>query len=234
MKLKTKHRINIALALSVIAIILSIVALTTGGTKVVETGPDAFYLAQAKEAGVKKKTFEKCMASPEIEARVNEEIGEATRIGGQGTPFNVIETPDGKLIPLAGAYPYEAFADIIDRVLAGELTEDEIADSHSINDIRPFNPERDYFKGDADAEITIYEWSDFECPFCARVHPTLQRIVDTYPNVNWVYRNLPLTSIHPQAVPAAKAALCIGEEEGNDAFWQFTDTVFTDQSVLQN
>lgn len=229
-----EHKTNIALALGVIAIILSIIALTVGGgTKTVATGPDAFYLAQAKEAGVKKKTFEKCMASPEIEARIEEEMAEAARIGGQGTPFNVIETPDGTLVPLPGAYPYEAFTDLIDRALAEELTEEELANSYTTEDIRPFDPERDYFKGPADAEITIYEWSDYECPFCARVHPTLQQIVDTYPNVNWVYRHLPLTTLHPQAMPAAKAALCIGQEEGNEGFWQFTDAVFADQSVLQ-
>ena len=233
MKLTLQQRANTALFLGVVATILAIVALSTGGTKVVETGPDAFYLAQAKEAGIRKSTFEKCMESPEIAQRISDEAQEAASIGGTGTPFNIIETPDGTLVPLSGAYPYEAFADLIDRALAGELTEEELANSYNIEDIRAFDPEVDYFKGPADAEITIYEWSDYECPFCARVHPTLQRVVDTYPNVNWTYRHLPLTSIHPQAVPAAAAALCIGQEEGNDAFWSFTDAVFADQSVLQ-
>lgn len=230
--MKLEHKTNLALVLGAVAIILSIIALSTGGTKVVETGPDAFYKAQAKEAGIRSKTFEQCLASDEINARINRDIAEANSIGGTGTPFNVIEIPDGTLIPIPGAYPYEAFADLIDRALAGELTEEELANSYNIEDIRAFDPEYDYFKGPADAEVTIYEWSDYECPYCAAVHPTLQRVVDTYPNVNWVYRNLPL-SFHPQATPAAKAALCIGEEEGNEAFWNFTDTLFADQSVLQ-
>jgi len=231
--MKLEHKTNLALGLGVIAIVLSVIALSMGGgTKIVESGPDAFYVAQAKEAGIKTKTFEKCMESPEINARINQDIAEAGRIGGEGTPFNVIALADGTLVPLPGAYPYETFADLIDRGMAGELTEDELANSYSIEDIRAFDPEVDYFKGDVNAEITIYEWSDYECPFCSRVHPTLQRVVDTYPNVNWVYRNLPL-SFHAQATPAAKAALCIGQEEGNDAFWQFTDTLFADQSVLQ-
>lgn len=231
--MKLEHKVNLALTLGILGSVLGIIALTTGtGGSVPATGPDAFYQAEAKEAGIRSKTFEQCIANPEIEARINEEIAEAGRIGGQGTPFNVIQTPDDLLIAVPGAYPYEAFADIIDRALAGELTEEEKASAISIDDIRPFDANRDYFKGPADAEITIYEWSDYECPYCARVHPSLQQVVDTYPNVNWVYRNLPL-SFHPQAMPAAKAALCIGQEKGNDAFWQFTDKVFQDQSVLQ-
>ena len=228
-----EQKVDLAFLLGIIGTVLSLYTIIFGGgTKVVETGPEAFYLSQAKEAGIRTKTFEQCIASPEIEARINEEIAEVNGIGGSGTPYNVIATQDGLLVPLPGAYPYEAFADIIDRALAGELTDEEIANSASINDIRPFDPERDYFKGPADAEITIYEWSDYECPFCSRVHPSLQQVVDTYPNVNWVYRNLPL-SFHQQAMPAAKAALCIGQEKGNDAFWEFTDTLFADQSVLQ-
>ena len=93
MKLTIEQKTNSSLVVAIIAIVLSIIALTLGGTKVAETGPDAFYLSQAKEAGVRKSTFEKCIASPEIASRIDEETAEAARIGGQGTPFNVIATP---------------------------------------------------------------------------------------------------------------------------------------------
>jgi protein-disulfide isomerase len=230
--MELKYKVNLALFLGALGVLLGIIALSGNTGSAPVTGPDAFYLAQAREAGIKKRAFEQCIASPEVQARIDAEVTEVNGIGGTGTPYNVIATPDGLLIPLPGAYPFAAFADIIDRALAGELTEEEIANAARIDDIRPFDPEVDYFKGPADAEITIYEWSDYECPFCSRVHPSLQQVVDTYPNVNWVYRNLPL-SFHVQAEPAARAALCIGQEKGNEAFWNFTDTLFEDQSVLQ-
>lgn len=233
-RMKFKDKTNIALALSVIAIALSVVALTQREAQPVPMGPDAFYLAQADEAGIREKTFEECLVSPEIAERIQTDTEEVMALGGQGTPFNVVATADGNFITVAGAYPYEAFADIIDRSLEGTLTEEEKNSGITAEDFRQFDPEVDYYKGSADAPITIYEWSDYECPYCSRVHPELQRIVDTYPNVKWVYRNFPLSTIHPQAEPAAKAALCIGKEEGNEAFWNFTDTVFEDQSVLRS
>lgn len=80
--------------------------------------------------------------------------------------------------------------------------------------------------GNPDALTTIVEFSDFECPFCARLHPTLKRIVDESDGgINWEYRHLPLTS-HPLAEPAAVASECVARYAGNAAFWQFTDTLF--------
>lgn len=232
--MNTEHKVNLSLTIGVLALLLSLVSIIGGGFQQEPlTGPEGFFQAQAKEAGIRSSTFEQCLTDPSIEERINQEVAEAGSIGGQGTPFNVIAFPDGTLIPVPGAYPYEVFSDVIDRGLAGELTEDELESSYQIEDIRDFDPEIDYFKGAQDAEVTIFEWSDYECPYCARVHGELQRVVDNYPNVNWVYRQLPL-SFHEQAVPAAKAALCIGREEGNEAYWNFTDTLFSDQSVLQN
>jgi protein-disulfide isomerase len=228
-----EQKANLSLTIGFIALVLSIIALVGGGFQQEPvTGPDGFYLEQANEAGIRRSTFQTCLEDPTIEERINQEAQEAGSIGGQGTPFNVIAFPDGTMIPVPGAYPYEVFADVIDRGLAGELTDEELEGALNINQITDFDPEVDYYKGDADAEVTIFEWSDYECPYCARVHGELQRVVDNYPNVNWVYRNLPL-SFHQQAIPAAKAALCIGREEGNEAFWSFTDTLFSDQSVLK-
>lgn len=79
--------------------------------------------------------------------------------------------------------------------------------------------------GPDDALITIVEFSDFECPFCQRhfqqVYP---RLLSEYPDqILYVFKDFPLTSIHPNAFPAAEAGLCALEQ---DAFWPFHDLVF--------
>jgi len=97
-------------------------------------------------------------------------------------------------------------------------------------DLPPIDPKTDHIRGDfSKAKVAVVEYSDFECPFCARHHPTMQQIVDEYKgDVVWVYRHFPL-SFHQNAEPAALASECANELGGNDAFWKFTDKVFETQ-----
>ncbi|MBW2713392.1 MAG: thioredoxin domain-containing protein [Deltaproteobacteria bacterium] len=68
--------------------------------------------------------------------------------------------------------------------------------------------------GPDDAVITIIEFTDYQCPFCERAEPTMQQVIATYPDqVRWVYRHFPLTSMHPQASDAAKAAICADRQD---------------------
>lgn len=84
-------------------------------------------------------------------------------------------------------------------------------------------------KGPADAPITIVEFSDFECPFCSRVNPSIQKIRDTYGDkVRVVFRQFPL-DIHPNARKAGEAGLC-ADEQGR--FWPMHDAMFGDQKNL--
>jgi protein-disulfide isomerase len=86
--------------------------------------------------------------------------------------------------------------------------------------------------GNPDAETTIVEFSDYECPFCSRLHPTLKQVVDeSEGSVNWEYRHLPL-SIHATAEPAAIAAECVADIAGNDAFWSYSDILLSNQRGL--
>lgn len=94
--------------------------------------------------------------------------------------------------------------------------------------------ESDHVRGDPDAKVAIIEFSDFECPFCAQLHPTLARIVEENPEIYWVYRHFPLSSIHSRALGASIASECVARLGGNDAFWTFTDTVFANQRNLGN
>jgi protein-disulfide isomerase len=84
-------------------------------------------------------------------------------------------------------------------------------------------------KGPADAKVTIIEVSDFECPFCNRVNPTMQKILETYPkDVRVVWANNPL-GFHRNALPAAEAAYA-AHEQGK--FWEFHDKLFANQRAL--
>ena len=88
-----------------------------------------------------------------------------------------------------------------------------------------------YSIGPADAPIVIVEFSDFQCPFCKRWHDQVyQPLFAAYPGkIRLVYRNLPLTTIHPQAMPAAEAAMCAGEQ---NAYWQYHEALFNGQETL--
>lgn len=93
----------------------------------------------------------------------------------------------------------------------------------------------DHIIGSPDAPVTIVEYADFQCPYCSVIYPTLKKIVaDNNGKVAWVYRNFPLSSIHPQADPAAQAAECVAGLLGNDAFWKFADADFANQGSLND
>jgi protein-disulfide isomerase len=98
-----------------------------------------------------------------------------------------------------------------------------------------FNKEYDlkvdqsYFKGKKNAPVTIVEFTDFQCPFCARFHAPLAEAVKAYPNdVKLVIKNFPLP-FHPNARPAAKAALAAGEQ---GKYFEMADALIANQQTL--
>ncbi len=84
--------------------------------------------------------------------------------------------------------------------------------------------------GPAAAPVTIVEFSDFQCTFCKAVHSTIEQVVkDFSPDVRLVYRQFPLSDLHPMAEKAAEASLCAAEQ---DKFWQLHDLMFDEQGSL--
>lgn len=93
----------------------------------------------------------------------------------------------------------------------------------------------DPFLGDVDASVTIIEFSDFECPFCAKyIAETYPKIKENYIDtgkVKYVFRDFPL-GFHANAMPAAVAANCVLEQEGNETYFAFHDKLFENQQNL--
>jgi protein-disulfide isomerase len=87
----------------------------------------------------------------------------------------------------------------------------------------------DPVRGNAGAPITIVEFSDYQCPFCARVNPTLAKIRETYGDkVKIVFKDYPLPN-HAEAPKAAEAARCAGEQ---NKYWEMHDAMFANQRAL--
>ena len=78
----------------------------------------------------------------------------------------------------------------------------------------------------------IQEFSDFQCPFCGRVNPTIKQLIDDYNDkIKIVWRNYPLP-FHKEAGPAAEAAMEIYDQAGSEKFWAFNDLLFANQRAL--
>lgn len=170
----------------------------------------------AKQAGVKDANkLLTCMSSGEKKTVVDADTNEGTGVGITGTPGFFI---NGRL--LAGAYPFEEFKKIIDEELSGKPNPKVIRTSVEVGNAPT--------KGTAGAPVTLLEYSDFQCPFCARAFPTTQKILSEYDGkVLFAYKHFPLTSIHPHAQKAAEASECARDQ---DKFWEFHDKLFETQS----
>lgn len=88
----------------------------------------------------------------------------------------------------------------------------------------------DPYLGPPDAAVTIVEFSDFQCPYCAEATDVIQAILNDYEGeVKYVIRDFPL-DFHPQAAKAAEAANCAGDQEN---YWEMHDLLFANQDRLQ-
>jgi protein-disulfide isomerase len=98
---------------------------------------------------------------------------------------------------------------------------------------RLVDPKTDFIYGKPDAVISIIEYSDFECPYCKQFSPVPIEVANQMPSqVNVVWRDFPLPFHEPIASKKAAAAICVGQQKGNDAFWKFNEGIF--KNTLMN
>ena len=84
-------------------------------------------------------------------------------------------------------------------------------------------------RGPENAPISIIEFSDFQCPFCRQVQPALAELQTRYGDkIRWAFKDLPLSSIHPQAQGAAEAARCAADQ---GKFWEFRAAMFESTNI---
>lgn len=186
----------------------------SGNTVIQQGGPTGVtaYKAYAKEINLDSSAFNNCLDNGETASKVSGDMILGQSQGVQGTPGFLV---NGQLV--SGAQPYSVFAQVIDAELA----------SPSANNIQI--TAQDYVKGDSNAPVTIIEYSDFECPFCARFYTDSfgqieKNYIDTG-KVKFVYRHFPL-SFHPNAQKAAEAVECAGKVGGAEKFWEMHDLLF--------
>jgi protein-disulfide isomerase len=90
-------------------------------------------------------------------------------------------------------------------------------------------------RGNKDAKVVLVNFDDFECPFCSRMHQTLfpELLKEYGDRVQFVYKDYPLTDIHPWATHAAVDANCLAAQN-NDAYWDFADHIHANQREINS
>ncbi|MGP4025921.1 Na+/H+ antiporter NhaA [Actinomadura sp. 3N407] len=113
---------------------------------------------------------------------------------------------------------------------AAVLRGQEDADLPRVLD-RPVDPDVDHIRGPRDAPLTLVEYGDFECPFCARSTGVARELRERFgDDLRYVFRHLPLPDVHPHAELAAHAAVAADAQE---RFWEMHDLLFAHQDELQ-
>jgi protein-disulfide isomerase len=205
----------------------------------------------AGEVGLNMSKYKEAMDKEAGKDRIKRDQDDATKFGARGTPNFFINGRN-----LRGAQPLEAFKGVIDEEIKkadaklasgtprGQLYAALIKDgldkaAAPAPQQRPGEPDATTrfradlkdapIKGAKDALVTIVQFSDFQCPFCSRVEPTISQVMKEYNGkVRVAWRDLPLP-FHPNAMPAAIAARA-AKDQGK--FWEMHDKIFANQQTM--
>jgi protein-disulfide isomerase len=203
----------------------------------------------AQELGLNVGKFKEALDSGKFRAKVEADAAAGAAVGANGTPTFFINGRE-----FVGAQPFESFKAAIDteiakadKLLASGTKMEQLYDKLIAEGIAaapaaaaqggaPAEPPVQKIdvgnspaKGPKNAPVTIVAFSDFQCPFCSRVVPTLKQVEEQYAGkVRIAFKHQPL-SFHPNAKPAAMASMA-AHEQGK--FWEFHDKLFANQSAL--
>ena len=148
------------------------------------------------------------------------------------TPSHALEPlQDEQILQVIRSHPQE----ILDSLIKFQQQEAEKQVEVKAKKLQEVTSDRTKFlsdsarKGPLAGQKTIVEFSDFQCPFCKQAKDGLLAFSANHPNIQIVYKNFPLTQIHDQAMPSAKAAWAAGKQ---GKFWQYHNQLFESQDSL--
>src|SRR4029079_5136842 len=203
----------------------------------------------AQEIGLDMNKFKAALDKEKNKERIKKDMDDAAKFGARGTPNFFINGRNFR-----GAQPLEAFKEVIneelkkaDAKLASGTPRGKLYASFTEKGLAkaaappppPGQPDDKTrfradvkgapIKGAKDALVTIVQFSDFQCPFCTRVEPTIDQVMKEYNGkVRVAWRDLPLP-FHPNAMPAAIAARADGDQ---GKFWEMHNKIFADQQHM--
>jgi protein-disulfide isomerase len=221
---------------------------------------DANFEKWAAEAGADLNKFREAYKAKKYAAKVDADMALAQKIGATGTPAFRINgvtlvgaQPFEQFKTVIDAQLKEAEALVASGTKKGDVYAALVKKNFQAPEAQPQKPQQqqgaqedesavwkvpvfddDPVKGPKDALVTIVEWSDFQCPFCTRVEPTIKQVMDTYKNdvrVVWKDNALPF---HKRAKPAANLARFAYKQKGDKGFWDAHEKLFANQSNLED
>jgi protein-disulfide isomerase len=93
----------------------------------------------------------------------------------------------------------------------------------------PVDPERDHIRGPSEADVTLVEYGDLECPYCGQAETVIRELLSDFGDLRYVWRHLPLNDVHPHAQLAAEASEAAGAQ---GKFWEMHDLMLAHQDAL--
>lgn len=207
---------------------------------------NGWFVELAGSLNLDEAAFKSCLDEQRYDSAVQANLEEAAQLGVGGTPSFFVQ---GYSL-FSGAQPYDVFNQVVELAEQDELVStirnairqqlqaqraQEAAPAVPTGPVDvPIGPD-DIAIGDANAPIVLVEYTDYQCPFCARHHiETYPQLIENYVDtglVRYVFKDFPLESIHPQANLASQAARCANEQ---DAFLAMHDRLFETQSDWGN
>lgn len=174
----------------------------------------------AKKLGLDQNKFNTCLDSGSKAAVVKTDLDDGSKAGVTGTPAFFI---NGRLV--SGAVPFSEFKKVIDEELGGTAASTVTREDVSVGNLPVL--------GKSNAQVTLIEFSDYQCPFCARhytqAEPQIKKEYIDTGKVKFYYRDFPLSSIHPGAQKGAEAARCAGDQ---NKYWEYHDLIFQNQTSI--
>ncbi|MBI2414633.1 thioredoxin domain-containing protein [candidate division WWE3 bacterium] len=185
-----------------------------------------------------KAKLKQCLDEAKFTSKVNSNYDDARKLNISGTPANYLFNKNTGLGVFApGSYPYEILVTSIKKLRDSNAKEGDIAFESDDKKVKlvvekfpnlPVVGDDDHKMGNPDADIVLIEYSDLECPYCAKFHQTGSMLTKV-DNVLWIYRHFPLRQAHPEAQKMAEAAECAADQKGPEMFWKMAEEFYANQ-----